>query len=202
MISHVQTLMLLVEEVDLLSMASASFRSSRHGGREVLVADWRDAEELAVWHLGTTLALRAVRTTGAGADGGVDVEAPGLAAQVKFWAQPVGAPELQQLVGAALGRVTVFYSLQGYTQQALRYAEAAQVALFEFSVYGDVVPVNEFAHLAVRSRASVGNDYEAAASAEAAYRASRHNETQRDPAARARHSAELRGRVARREESM
>lgn len=189
------------EAADLLNMTSA-FRPSRHGGREVLISDWRDAEELAAWHLSTTLALSGVRTTGSGTDGGVDVEAPGLVAQVKFWAQPAGAPELQQLVGAALGRVTVFYSLQGYTQQALRYAEAAQVALFEFTIYGDVVPANEFAHIAVRSRAMSGDDRERAASAEAAYRAGRHNQIQLDPAARARRSAELRRRVARREGDM
>lgn len=180
-------------------MTSSDFRSSRHGGREVLVADWRDAEELAAWHLSTTLALGGVRITASGADGGIDVEAPGLVAQVKFWAEPVGAPALQQLVGAALGRVTVFYSLGGYTESALRYADVAQIALFGFSIYGDVVALNECAHIAVLSRARTSGDYERASSARAAARASQHNDTQRDPAARARRTAELRRRVARRE---
>jgi hypothetical protein len=181
---------------DLDGMTLSEFRPSRHGGREVLVSDWRDAEELAAWHLSTTLALTGVRLTDTGSDGGIDVEAPGLVAQVKCWSQPVGAPDLQRLVGAALGRIAVFYSLSGYTEQAFRYAEHAQIALFNFSIYGDVVPTNEFAHIAVRARASSPMDYERVSAGRQAQMTSRHNERQRDPAARARRSAELRRRAA------
>ena len=127
------------------------FRSSRHG-REVRVADWRDAEELAAWHMVHELALDEVMLTAAGVDGGVDVEGRGTVAQVKHLAVPVGAPDVQRVRGAALGRVALFYTLGGYTQQAREYADAAHIALYSFSIYGDVEAENSHAQRLVDQR--------------------------------------------------
>lgn len=132
-------------------MARGEFQASQHGGRQVKVADWRDAEELAEWHLKSVLGVRGVRRTPSGRDGGVDVLGRGVVAQVKFWQKPVGAPELQRLVGAALEQKSLFYSLSGYTSSAVDYAERAQVALFEFTIYADVKPANYHARVALRS---------------------------------------------------
>lgn len=127
------------------------FRASQHGGRQVKVADWRDAEELAEWHLKSVLGVREVRRTPSGNDGGVDVRGRGVVAQVKFWQKPVGSPDLQRLVGAALEQKSVFYSLSGYTSSAIDYAERAEVALFEFTIYADVKPANYHARVALSS---------------------------------------------------
>lgn len=127
------------------------FRSSRHG-REVRLSDWRDAEELAAWHMVHEFALDEVRLTAAGVDGGVDVEGRGTVAQVKHLAVPVGAPDVQRVHGAALGRVALFYALGGYTQQAREYADAAHIALYSFSIYGDVEAENSHAQRLVDQR--------------------------------------------------
>jgi hypothetical protein len=69
-----------------------------------------------------------------------------VAAQVKHYTAPIGAPEIQQLRGAAHGIDTVaFYTLTGYTPAALAFAESAEVALFTYNVYGGVFPVNDLA---------------------------------------------------------
>lgn len=120
------------------------FQSSRHA-RQVRVVDWQDAEELAAWHMNEQLAVGPAVRTKAGPDGGIDVRSPGWVAQVKHYAIPVGAPDVQRLFGAALGKPSIFYSLGGYTQQAIEYAAAAEVALFAFTIYGDVAAINAIA---------------------------------------------------------
>ena len=75
---------------------SELFRPSRHT-RQILLADWRDGEELAQWHMRTVLGFIKVAATPAGTDSGIDVWAWGAAAQVKHYTdRPVGAPEVQQ----------------------------------------------------------------------------------------------------------
>lgn len=121
------------------------FRSPHHQ-REILVFDWRDAEELAAWYMRETLELGLVRLTGNGADGGIDVISAEASAQVKHYANPVGAPEVQQARGASHGSSHVlFFALSSYTKQATDFALAAGVALFSYDVYGDVTPKNEHA---------------------------------------------------------
>jgi hypothetical protein len=124
---------------------TAPFRSPHHS-REVLVFDWRDAEELAAWYMREVLELGSVRLTGDGADGGIDVTCRDAGAQVKHYSSPVGAPEVQQARGASHGLPNVlFFALSGYTQQAATFALRAEVALFRYSIYGDVTPENEHA---------------------------------------------------------
>ncbi|MFC4630102.1 restriction endonuclease [Promicromonospora alba] len=127
-----------------MSESPGGFVPSRHA-RPVLVADWRDAEELAEWHM-RGLGFADARLTRSGADGGVDVEAAEAIGQVKHLAGAVGAPEVQQARGAAHGRAhALFYALAGYTSAALAFAADAVVALFTYNVYGDVEPANEHA---------------------------------------------------------
>lgn len=144
------------------------FRSPHHS-REILVFDWRDAEELAAWYMREVLELGPVRLTGNGADGGIDVTCPDAGAQVKHYGSPVGAPEVQQARGASHGLPNVlFFALSGYTQQAKDFALKADVALFRYTIYGDVTPENEHARHLVDSaplNAARRAEEEAAASA-------------------------------------
>jgi hypothetical protein len=117
------------------------FEPSRHA-RPVVVAEWQDAEEFAAWHLREFLGVADAKLTPPGADGGLDVRGDGVAAQVKFIAGAVTAPQVQQLVGAGLSAKCVFYARHGYTPQAVRFADEAGVALFSFTLYGDVAPVS------------------------------------------------------------
>ncbi|MBQ1041454.1 restriction endonuclease [Micromonospora sp. C72] len=109
--------------------------------------DWRQAEQLAVWHL-RYLGYHDARPTQAGADAGVDVHAVGAVAQVKHWAQPVGQPPLRDLFGVAqaAGARPVFYSHSGYTVAALEWASATRMALFSYSIDGQVIGHNTAAH--------------------------------------------------------
>ena len=62
--------------------------------------------------------------TGPGADGGVDVTSRRSVAQVKTETLPVGRPALQRLHGVAMadGKEGLFFSLSGYTSQAVEWA--------------------------------------------------------------------------------
>ena len=65
-----------------------------------VVMQWSDAEELSRDYL-IWLGHKGVRCTGAGADGGVDVESSSLVGQVKMHNKPTGRPEIQRLFGIA-----------------------------------------------------------------------------------------------------
>ena len=88
-------------------------------------------------------------------DGGVDVigDDAGLGVvvgQVKFEAKPAGSPAIQALVGAGVPHNAIhfmFFTSAGYTAAALQYARIAQVALFQFSINGEITPVNEKARV-------------------------------------------------------
>lgn len=107
--------------------------------------DWQSAELAAVEHM-KSLGFIDAQKTQSGPDGGIDVESSEAAAQVKFYASPVGRPDVQRLRGAAHEyRISVFYSTGGYTKEAVQYAEGAGVALFLMDPYGNVEPHSEFA---------------------------------------------------------
>ena len=100
----------------------------------------------------TKLGFTDASLTASGADGGIDVRASNAVAQVKHYAQPVGAPAIQQLRGAAHGHdFALFYAQSGYTKAALEYADAAEVALFSYDSGGHVEPLNMPARLLQRS---------------------------------------------------
>ncbi|MEU2616079.1 restriction endonuclease [Micromonospora sp. NPDC007271] len=119
--------------------------------------DWRQAEKLAVWHL-RLLGYSDARCTQGGADAGVDVLATGAVAQVKHWAQPVGQPPLRDLFGVAqaMAAKPFFYSLNGYTAQALQWANATNMPLFAYSGDGRVLAQNTAAHTLAPESARIG----------------------------------------------
>ncbi len=84
--------------------------------------------------------------TSAGADGGLDALSSQTAAQVKFYANPVGRPDIQRLRGAAHDyRLPLFYATGGYTREATEFADQTGVALFHMDPYGRCTPTSSYA---------------------------------------------------------
>ena len=87
---------------------------------------------------------RSVRVSDIGPDDGIDVESELAIAQVKAHLAPIGVADVQRLLGTATaaGKDALFFSLGGYTRQALAWGTNAQVAMFEFDLAGRPSPVN------------------------------------------------------------
>jgi hypothetical protein len=83
--------------------------------------------------------------TPVGTDEGIDIVATDAVAQVKMEALPVGRPIVQSLHGAATveAKRGLFFSLSGYTPEAVSWATRAGVALFAFDLQGEPVAANE-----------------------------------------------------------
>ena len=94
------------------------------------------------------------KETGAGTDAGKDVVAKDAIAQVKAHMNPIGRPDLQNLYGvaAAEDKQGLFFSLTGYTTQALEWAEQVNLPLFRFDLQGVPEPVNRAALSALRDK--------------------------------------------------
>jgi Restriction endonuclease len=126
---------------------------------------WQAAERFVAAYL-AQMGFIGARVTASGPDAGIDVVAPGLAAQVKHWIGPVGRREIQQLRGATVEPTVVFFALSGYTRQAIEFARDRDIALFRYSSTGKVSPASPRARrLQVESAQAVG---ERPATAEAA----------------------------------
>jgi len=82
-----------------------------------------------------------------GADGGIDVTSPRCVAQVKTETLPVGRPAIQRLHGVAtgLGKEGLFFSLSGYTSQAIEWADVVKMPLFRFDFQGQPEGANTYA---------------------------------------------------------
>lgn len=95
-------------------------------------AEFVAAQWLAYWERSE------VHLTPPGADGGIDIWSKDTVGQVKLMGNRLGRPALQQLLGAATaqGRRPVFFSLSGYSAQALEFANANGMALFSFDRQG------------------------------------------------------------------
>lgn len=89
--------------------------------------------------------------TPVGADSGVDVVAAGAVAQVKMEGVPTGRPTVQALLGAAVGegKDGLFFSLAGYTAEAVVWADRVGLALYAFDLQGEPVAANAVARRAV-----------------------------------------------------
>lgn len=130
------------------SMPTVRPTNSHFPMRNTPIADWRDAEKIAVAWM-TALGFNTARATPGGADAGVDVRAPQVAiAQVKYRQSIIGRPEIQLLVGSRhpqLLEKTLFFSRSGYHRTALQWAELWNVALFRFDDFGNPFPENQAA---------------------------------------------------------
>lgn len=74
-------------------------------------------------------------TTGKGRDGGLDIYGPDLVGQVKHHMKPIGRPAIQQLVGARgsdTHKRMWFFSLSGYSRDAITYANKEGVNLVRY----------------------------------------------------------------------
>ena len=94
---------------------------------------WKAAEEAAALWLRQNGWPDAHVTSG-GADGGVDVRATGLIAQVKHYSKLTGSPALQQLYGVAAAEqvVPVFFASGGYSKPAQEFATNTALACVTF----------------------------------------------------------------------
>lgn len=119
------------------------------------VAQGRAAEEeVREWMSGN--GWRDARLTASGADGGVDVRARGLVAQVKDTRAKVGRPAIQQLYGIARAEsaTPLFFARGGFTAQGATWADEHGVARFTI---GPVAPCNDHAERLVREVRRAGS---------------------------------------------
>lgn len=110
------------------------------------IRTWGDAEQVAeTWMRGH--GWPDARRTGAGADGGVDVESSLAVAQVKAWARPTPLAPVQRLYGVASSRniEPLFFSLGGYTVHAISWADDVAMAMWTLDPAGRVLPATEVA---------------------------------------------------------
>lgn len=83
------------------------------------------------------------RATPVGTDAGLDLISRHIVGQVKNWHKPIGRPALQNLKGSCLDdRHTVFFSLSGYTPQAIEYSKLVQMTLYQYDKSGTTWQVN------------------------------------------------------------
>lgn len=121
-----------------------------------LMEDWDAAEANAVdWmrYLGHPDARR----TSAGADKGLDVVAAAAFAQVKAHYNKVGRQQLQNLKGAAWEKPAArlfFFTTSEYSEPAVQYADLVGMALFTFTLDGNVRPRNVIAAALLNTAAS------------------------------------------------
>lgn len=109
------------------------------------VNSWQEAERLAqrwMFYFG----FHDAQVTPAGTDGGIDVNSVRAIAQVKYERSTTGRPELQKLAGVAHDedKAPLFFSLSGYTKNALAWAEQSRIgiALFKYDYSGNVIGLN------------------------------------------------------------
>ncbi|PPL18753.1 hypothetical protein GY24_09580 [Microterricola pindariensis] len=88
------------------------------------------------------LGVRDAETTRGGADGGVEVTSGQFVAQVKIYdakTGSIGIDAVRQIaaIEAAEQRKTIFFATCRYTDEAIKFAEAAGVLSFWFSAVGN-----------------------------------------------------------------
>lgn len=119
------------------AQAGGEYRPIRHPS---------DAEHNAAVTL-QRLGFQDAQVTRYASDGGVDVRGAEVVAQVKAETAPVGLIAVQALFGcaAAESRKGAFFSLSGFTPNALSWAGMAGLALFGFDLMGAPAAINEAA---------------------------------------------------------
>ena len=118
-----------------------------------LIRNPREAEEVATEWM-QFFGFKDARTTPIGPDSGIDIESQGAVAQVKMEGITTSRPTVQALAGVAAteAKKAIFFSLGGYTAEAITWSEKAGVALFQFDLQGVPTPVNIHAHRIFRER--------------------------------------------------
>jgi hypothetical protein len=106
------------------------------------IENWEDAENFAVKYM-RWLGFTDARKTRAGSDEGKDVESSKAVAQVKDMGTGVSRPMLQQLFGVAAAekKIPVFFA-RSYAKTAKEWGQKHGIALFQFSIRGDVKAVS------------------------------------------------------------
>ncbi len=125
--------------------AQERMQQLRNRPRPTYIHSWQNAEQMAqTWMF--YFGYYDAKVTQAGSDGGVDVVSSEAIAQVKFEQSRTGRPKLQELTGEAVtsGKKAFFFSLSGYTKNAIEWAESspAGLALFQYDHEGMVTAVN------------------------------------------------------------
>lgn len=108
------------------------------------IHDWAEAERNARDWM-RYLGFADAQLTQAGSDAGIDVQGRDVLAQVKYKAHAIGRASLQQLVGARLkshDKLLLFFTGSTYSAQAFEYASHMDIALFRYSVFGQLEALN------------------------------------------------------------
>ena len=106
------------------------------------IENWEDAENFAVKYM-RWLGYTDARKTRAGSDEGKDVDSSKAVAQVKDMGTGVSRPMLQQLFGVAAAekKIPIFFA-RSYAKTAKEWGQKHGMALFQFSIRGDVKAVS------------------------------------------------------------
>jgi hypothetical protein len=118
------------------------------------IENWEDAENFAVKYM-RWLGFTDARKTRAGSDEGKDVESSKAVAQVKDMGTGVSRPMLQQLFGVAAAekKIPVFFA-RSYAKTAKEWGQKHGMALFQFSIRGDVKAVSTKAEQILKKKSS------------------------------------------------
>ena len=87
-------------------------------------------------------------------DGGIDIESSDFVVQVKHLSRAVSVQPIRELLGVASskGKRAIFFSREGYTRDALRFAEDNQIIAFEYKTNtGHLVPHSSEAYEALEN---------------------------------------------------
>jgi hypothetical protein len=106
------------------------------------IENWKDAEVFAEKYM-RWLGFSDAKVTSEGSDEGKDVDSARAVAQVKDMGTGVSRPMVQQLngVAAAERKIPLFFA-RSYAATARDWGEKHDMALFQFSLKGDVKPIS------------------------------------------------------------
>ena len=118
------------------------------------IENWEDAEVFAVKYM-RWLGFADAQKTGSGSDEGKDVDSSKAVAQVKDMGTGVSRPMLQQLFGVAAAekKIPVFFA-RTYAKTAKEWGQKHGMALFQFSIRGDVKAVSTKAEQILKKKLS------------------------------------------------
>jgi tetratricopeptide (TPR) repeat protein len=93
------------------------------------------------------------KATAIGADNGIDITSARAIGQVKMQQVKSSVNDIKILhsTSVSLTKRALFFSLHGYTQPAINFANSVQIALFEFDYQGTISPANQSARYLLHS---------------------------------------------------